>query len=163
MLAIISNNPLFLPVGEQCAQKFIAKESSHQVLLKARDMIHLGWEMLHHPLYGNFRPYQQPYRTVLLQGKRLATFSENKSSQTSRIEPDLMSLHLIEQALLVYNNSRVIVPDETPELMRLDCAKLDLALLETTLSQAGLTVPDCHESIATCEKLLTDQKDGRLM
>ncbi|MBP8633583.1 MAG: GrdX family protein, partial [Synergistaceae bacterium] len=40
------------------------------VLKRARDLIHSGWELEANPLYGNLKPSQQPYRTLVLKSKK---------------------------------------------------------------------------------------------
>ena len=40
--------------------------SSLDVLKKGRALVHEGWELLASPFYGNFKPNQQPYRTLVL-------------------------------------------------------------------------------------------------
>ena len=40
--------------------------SPFDVLMGGRDLIHQGWRLLNHPLYGNFRPGQQAMRSLLL-------------------------------------------------------------------------------------------------
>ena len=36
------------------------------VLVMARDLIHKGWKLAANPFYGNLKPNQQPYRTLVL-------------------------------------------------------------------------------------------------
>ena len=69
------------------------------VLYAGRDLIHLGWELLANPLYGNFKPNQQPYRSLIL---------KKDCSRGGAI--DLQSLDLIENAIRVFESS--------PKLMR---------------------------------------------
>ncbi|MFR5879342.1 MAG: GrdX family protein [Cloacibacillus evryensis] len=64
------------------------------VLYAGRDLIHLGWELLANPLYGNFKPNQQPYRSLIL--KRIVP--------GRRYRPQ--SLDLIENAIRVFESSR---------------------------------------------------------
>ena len=100
------------------------------VVTAARDCIHLGWKLLHHPLYGNYRPYQQPYRSMLL-----------ASPAAGSAGPDMASLHLIEEALLVYNSNKALAPAEAPASLLDACALLDYELMRLPLEQAGV-IPD---------------------
>lgn len=104
------------------------------VLTAARELIHQGWVLLGHPLYGNYRPNQQPYRSLLLE---FNPQSVSSADGVERINVDEMSLHLIEEALTVYRDCRVLSPDEAPPVMRRDCSCLDLELMRQTLIQSG--------------------------
>lgn len=50
---------------------------------------------------------------------------------------DLESLHLIEEAMLVYSQARVIEPAEAPKKMYDDCSELDFALMQATVGEYG--------------------------
>lgn len=59
-----------------------------EVLLAARDLVHLGWRLLNHPLASSVKPYQSPYKTlVLVKGDNL----------------DLLSLQTLTGALAMAN------------------------------------------------------------
>ena len=94
----------------------------------ARDCIHAGWFLLHHPLYGNYRPYQQPYRSILV--KAPASCAPACVDETS--------LHFIEEALLVYTSNTVLAPEEAPPSLSGACALLDCELMRLPLEQAGV-------------------------
>ncbi len=96
------------------------------VVTAARDCIHLGWRLLHHPLYGNYRPYQQPYRSLVLAAPGL----------TGGL--DMASLHFIEEALLVYNNNKALAPAAAPVSLLEACALLDYELMRLPLEQSGV-------------------------
>lgn len=102
------------------------------VLKAARDAIHNGWRLTHHPLYGNYRPNQQPYRSLILE------YPTHKTSGGQKPDPDLTSLHLIEEAMLVYNNCAVLSPRMAPASLLEACALLDCELMRLPLQQAGL-------------------------
>ena len=119
---------------------FLCDGSALLVLLAARDLIHAGWRLLHHPLYGNYRPHQQPYRSVLL-ARRDAAADSPRGGDVQRTPTDSESLHLIEAALGFFSNSRILTPDMAATSLLKDCAALDFALMRLPLQQAGL--PDC--------------------
>ena len=112
------------------------------VLLAARDLIHAGWRLLHHPLYGNYRPYQQPYRSALLALGRKNTGDargmDAAGDSIQRTSTDPESLHFIEEALEVFRSSRILTPDMAPQSFLKDCAVLDFELMRLPLQQAGL-------------------------
>lgn len=105
----------------------------------ARDCIHYGWTLLHHPLYGNYRPNQQPYRSLLLAAPSAKTAG-----------PDMASLHLIEEAQLVYNSVNALSPAGAPASLRAACAFLDYELMRLPLEQSGV-IPEGHSPSASPE------------
>ena len=115
------------------ASCFLCEGSALSVLLAARDLIHAGWRLLHHPLYGNYRPYQQPYRSVLLAGDIFTCCGDVQRTFT-----DPESLHFIEAALEVFRNSRILTPDLASPSYLKDCAMVDFELMRLPLQQAGL-------------------------
>ena len=63
---LITNNPTFsshVPAG---VEVLVLDGGARDALTAARDRMHQGWRLANHPLYGNFRPHQQPYRSLLL-------------------------------------------------------------------------------------------------
>ena len=63
---LITNNPSFpsrVPAG---VDVLLLDGGARDALTMARDRVHQGWRLANHPLYGNFRPHQQPYRSLLL-------------------------------------------------------------------------------------------------
>lgn len=128
-MVLISNNPAFFSCEWQTIEIMPLQGSPHDVTVAARDHVHQGWRLLNHPLYGNFRPYHQPFRTLLL-----------AAPQTSGIVPevDQQSLELLEQALAVYRScaDRWVTPDNVPEEMYRDCSVIDRELMKATLEAA---------------------------
>lgn len=80
---IITNNPLVYQKYIKCDVVWL--ENYKEVLITTRDYIHQGAKLLTHPQAGSIKPYETPYRTVLV----------------SKIQGtlDLESLHYIESAL----------------------------------------------------------------
>jgi len=133
-IVLISNNPQWLqiPSLENYLTIQYMETQALGVLIAARDRTHTGWQLLNHPLYGNFRPYQQPFRSILAQS-------------SNGCPTDTLSLHLIEQALSIYNDCAHQILDIAtlhPKLLH-DCAFLDRALLDATLEHC------CHSSFLT--------------
>lgn len=113
---------------------------AREVVTAARDGIHNGWRLLHHPLYGNYRPYQQPYRSLILASPAVKTTGL-----------DLDSLHLIEEALVVYTENRTLAPSEAPASLLDACGLLDYELMRLPLEQAGV-IPDGYTPAARSER-----------
>lgn len=122
---LITNNPRYkdradLPVDYRDGA------AGAEIVTAGRDLIHRGWELQNHPLYGNFRPNQQPFRTLLLKKDEAAAFDE-------------YGLHLIEEAMGVYTScARPLTPALTPPRMLRDCAEIDFELMKETLLKTGL-------------------------
>ena len=96
------------------------------VLAAARDKIHLGWKLMADPLYGNFKPNQQPYRTLVLH-------------RPDNGAVDMESLSLIESAITFYGASPVRrLPGELPPETDADFRYLDFVLMEDTFRACGL-------------------------
>lgn len=98
------------------------------MLVAARDLIHKGYVLLTHPLYGNFLPNQQPYRTLIL---------SIPESEGSAVEPT--SLYLIEEALSLYRGyeGRWAMPGLKSESVERDYAVIDADLMRESLHQYG--------------------------
>jgi hypothetical protein len=114
--------------------------SSFAVLVAVRDAVHLGSRLLTHPLCGNLRPHQQPFRSVLIQ--------ENPGALVH-----LESLAMIEDAVLIYRNcqDRLILPDMLPESLRKDYAFVDFELMRESLEAYGMlprSAPYCLSGAA---------------
>ena len=141
-MVFISNNPDYAGISCSSLETVLIPDgSSLDVLREARDRIHLGWKLTHHPLYGNIRPKLQPFRTLLLEepvGVATVSFS-------AAWPVDLYSLELITEAMNVYESEKDVLsyPWSVPVSMKADCAFLDRELMRETLAQAGLP-PHIH-------------------
>ncbi len=60
-------------------------------------MIHQGWKLVASPLYGNFKPAQQPYRTLIL----------SREKKDRHIPADRYSLELIESAMNIFRECEI--------------------------------------------------------
>lgn len=92
MFRVVTNNP-------QAYEYWEGSESNHihvlwhgggflEVLMAVRDMVHLGWRLLNHPLASSLKPNQTPYKTlVLARGTKL----------------DFQSLQMVEGAIGMVN------------------------------------------------------------
>lgn len=115
----LSNNPLI----RDCVSRLeFIDGSSCDVILRARDLIHRGWRLLGHPLYGNFHVKKHPYRTLALQKQQ----GEGG---------DMDSLVLIESALsaCAQDARKGVLPEDLPDSIAHDYSFLDRALMAETL------------------------------
>ena len=88
---IITNNPkIFEEVKSKNAEIIYMSDSDFmEVLYKVRDFIHLGYELLTHPIVSSIKPYETPYKSVALSKSR---------------DLDLYSLELIENSIELTRN-----------------------------------------------------------
>ena len=125
---LFTNNPVIKnKINDNIEFTFIGG-TSLDVLKGARDSVHLGAKLMTHPLYGNLRPHQQPYRTILaVKGKGASSC-------------DFESLSLIERALEVYQScvDRLVKPEDLPEVLRDDYAFVDFELMRESFSRFRL-------------------------
>jgi hypothetical protein len=119
---VFSNNPLL------DRSPHYRSVSSRQLLRSVRDLIHRGAVLVNHPLYGNFRPYQQPFRTLIVE------MSDTSGSV------DFNALSLIERALAVYDDPgvRSVLPGELDPEIEADYAYVDGELVRESLRRCGL-------------------------
>ena len=123
MVALVSNNE------ELCRKvrtgRFV-RGSSLDVLVRVRDGVHRGDRLLTHPLCGNLRPYQQPFRSILIE--------EHPGDPV-----DVGSLSLIEEAITVYRSceGRLLLPENLTEESRADYAFIDSELMRESLERYG--------------------------
>lgn len=85
---LITNNPMFKDYEDKdfINLEIIYKDVEPLEILKiGRDYIHQNYKLLTHPLYGNFRPHELFYRTILIK-------------KSEHLEPE--SLELIENSIL---------------------------------------------------------------
>ena len=89
---IITNNP---KIAEEMASKnigvsYFEQSDFMEILYKARDIIHLGYKLLTHPIVSSIKPYETPYKTIVL------TYNNG--------EIDLESIELIENSIELSKN-----------------------------------------------------------
>lgn len=85
---LITNNPMFKDYEDKdfINLEIIYKDVEPLEILKiGRDYIHQNYKLLTHPLYGNFRPHELFYRTILIK-------------KSEHLDPE--SLELIENSIL---------------------------------------------------------------
>ena len=96
------------------------------VLVQARDRVHLGYPLLTHPLMGSLKPNETPYRSVLLGDERM-----------ERADAD--SVLIIEEAVLVFDRFAARPrPDRgegSTDKMKEDFREIDLSLLKSALNE----------------------------
>lgn len=90
------------------------------VLIAVRDKLHLGHELLTHPLSGSVKPSETPYKSVIIS-------DDNKHL-------DFESIYMIENAIITYSNSNKDKLKFINEKIRDDLKLVDLTVLESALN-----------------------------
>ncbi|MEF9991172.1 MAG: GrdX family protein [Romboutsia sp.] len=119
-MLIITNNPI---IKENISNRDILfKEMTYiQILEECRNLIHTGYELLSHPLYGSVKPNETPYRSIILKkGNNL----------------DVKSLTLIEDAINTATKfqGNKITPN-WPERIMDDFRVIDFDIFSNTLQR----------------------------
>lgn len=124
-MILISNNEKFLAQrlfleSNSIILEFVEKDYIG-VLELARDMIHSGYELLTHPLYGSVKPNETLYRTLVLR----------KSDSL-----DYSSLGLIEEAIMTAEKFKKnkMTPNWTEEVKD-DFRVIDFDLMSKTINR----------------------------
>ena len=122
-IIILSNNPLTIKnnLKYKGESEYLDKKSLLEVLLKARDYIHLGHELLTHPLTGSVKPSETMYKSIVL-------------SYEKKTNIDIPSLEKIENCIKIsekmLSDSKII---NYPETIKEDFQLIDFSLLKTGL------------------------------
>jgi hypothetical protein len=121
---LITNNPLLaqhydgvLPLAYQPEWRYL------DVLLQARDRVQQGWRLLTHPLAGSVKPFQTPYRSLLL----------GRSSLVGDMTDDVL---MIENSIAAYHRQMQgkRLPQPEPATAR-DFAVVDMSLIQGALDR----------------------------
>lgn len=114
---ILTNNPLVKEKYPEITQ-FEVDFTVKDVFIHGRDAIHLGANLINHPLAGSVKPNQSPYKSLVL--------SDRKGGF------DMLSLRLIEGAIQVLHKfppRKVTYDQQTLE----DFQVIDLDLLDSAI------------------------------
>lgn len=124
-MLLVTNNKKFIEIENELLAKGIEVEFLEKdyigVLQHARDLIHSGYELLTHPLYGSVKPNETIYRTMVLKpGSQL----------------DFNSLSLIEDAIQTAEKFKKnkLTPNWT-ERVKDDFRVIDYDLMSKTISR----------------------------
>ena len=68
-MKLITNNPEFLNYEKKGIEVDYRDVDYLKILETARDLIHMNYEMLTHPLYGSVKPNETIYRSIVVDFK----------------------------------------------------------------------------------------------
>jgi hypothetical protein len=103
--------------GERCRVVFLEQGSDRDVIETVRDLVHQHYRVLTAPLAGSVKPWETPYRSVMV-----------STSKGSAI--DETSLELVEFALMVIRQSKERLETTKPSIDS-DFQTIDLSLIES--------------------------------
>lgn len=70
-MVIITNNPkCYESFKKNYSVEYYEDATYGDILVKVRDLIYEGYDLLTHPLAGSVKPNLMPYRTILLSNKQ---------------------------------------------------------------------------------------------
>lgn len=113
---IVTNNPA---VAARKENLLLVEGSAEETLLKVRDLVHEGYELISHPLAASLRMLFSPFRSVIL-GRQLA-------------KADSFSVVIIEDSIIKYK--RHMSSRKTDFANAGDYQMIDLMLLEAALAE----------------------------
>jgi len=116
---IITNNDWVLNKYKDIYNVVYIEGTFKDVLISVRDKIHIGHELLTHPLGSSVKPSETPYKSVIV--------SDNKNYTS------FDSIYMIENAIITYdkfNKDKLkLISDKVKEDLKL----IDLTVLESAL------------------------------
>jgi len=117
---IITNNPA---VAEKNNNVLFVDGSAEEALIKVRDLVHEGYELISHPLAASLRMMFSPFRSVIL-GRKLD-------------KVDDFSAGVIEDSIIKYKRHMDFRIRDTANGD--DYKMIDLILLESALDEQPVT------------------------
>lgn len=115
-MQIITNNPLVLKTFEGRCRVVYYNVSFRDLLIRVRDMVHLGYELLSHPLSGSVKPNETPYKSVIV------------SDKLGKLH--LQSVEMIEAGIAAADKFPIKFPQMTQDIRE------DFQLIDCTLIQS---------------------------
>ncbi|MDK8277283.1 GrdX family protein [Peptostreptococcus anaerobius] len=124
-MLLLTNNEKFKQIENELNSNKLNLEYQDityiEILEKARDLIHKGYKLLTHPLYGSVKPNETLYRSVVLEETE---------------EFDIQSLLLIEEAIVTAEKFKKnkMTPNWT-ESVKDDFRVIDFDLIKKTIDR----------------------------
>jgi len=120
---VVTNNPLVKEsLGESTELYYFEDDTHRDILERVRDFVHQGYRILTHPLAGSVKPWETPYRSVMITAE-----GEDKI--------DIFSLEIIEQAIYALEKLKAR-PVVWSEKVLVDFQLIDLSLIQSALPSA---------------------------
>ena len=117
---ILTNNPL---VAENFSGRFHVEfyrdGSDRDVLLGVRDLVHQGHRVLTAPLSGSVKPWETPYRSIMVTAE-------------GGDQVDVFSLDIMERALAIISRTKASPTTIEASILH-DFQVIDLSLIESAM------------------------------
>lgn len=141
---VVTNNPMVRDKMPDTDLELIWVEGVYEdVLLAVRNRVHEGYQLLTHPLAGSVKPYETPYRTILL------------SAEPGALH--MASLSILEQAFTLLSSFkgkdgslhslRTYREEHLPDLQLVDYGLMKAAINQQPTMQEELRDPERGESV----------------
>ncbi len=141
---VVTNNPMVRDKMPDTDLKLIWVDGVYEdVLLAVRNRVHEGYQLLTHPLAGSVKPYETPYRTILV------------SAAPGTLH--MASLSILEQAFTLLSSFkgkdgslqslRTYREEDLPDLQLVDYGLMKAAINQQPTMQEKLRDPERGESV----------------
>ena len=117
---IVTNNDWVLNKYKDSLNVIYIDGSFKDVLIAVRDKLHLGHELLTHPLGGSVKPDETPYKSIII--------TDNKDNL------NINSIYMIENAIITYDKFNKDKLNNLTEKIKEDLKLIDLTVLESALN-----------------------------
>ncbi|MFW5873675.1 MAG: GrdX family protein [Bacillota bacterium] len=114
---IITNNSLVKSESLLTDHTILFYSGLDEVLIKTRDLVHQGYNLITHPLAGSVKPWANPFRTIVLE----------EDDQLN-----MRSLEIMEGSLQKYNQFKEDLEEKKPENLS-EAVKKDYQLIDYDL------------------------------
>ncbi len=116
-ISIVTNNPI---VKEKYSQVIFVDGGFEDVLIKTRDLVHSGHELINHPLGASIRMFFSPYRSIIV-----------SSSSTGLVDDEHVSI--MESSIISYRKQ---MENRMPDIVNSqDYAMIDSELLDSSVEE----------------------------
>jgi len=117
---IVTNNDWVLNKYKDSLNVIYIDGSFKDVLIAVRDKLHLGHELLTHPLGGSVKPDETPYKSIII--------TDNKDNL------NINSIYMIENAIITYDKFNKSKLEKLTDKIKEDLKLIDLTVLESALN-----------------------------
>lgn len=123
-IVIVTNNPEVYRLYEKSFNIKFNQGNYYDVLIETRNLVHINYELITHPLVGSVKPNETPYRSIVLK-------------QTKVI--DQQSVEIIEISIQTFEKFERMkpAPKWTQSILE-DFQFVDLKLFESSLDNISL-------------------------
>lgn len=102
---MITNNPKVIQKYKDEELSLLTLDSIEKIFTTTRDLIHKGYILVTHPLAGSIKPFQNPYRSIILkEGNELDYNSlknfENSFKKYKQFEHNKTKINNLSQKIL---------------------------------------------------------------